>query len=145
MARCEVKLPSKELDALGSLIGAEDEIADAALKAGANVVEPVMRSNLAAAIGKNTKAPSRSTGQLAAALGTTSVKTDRRGDHNIKVGFAENRDDGRANALVANVLEYGRSNQPACPFLAPTRRKTRKAALQAVKDTLKREIEGHQP
>ena len=104
-----------------------------------------MRSNLSAAIGSSTKQPSRSTGQLAKALGTAPVKVNSRGDYNVKVGFAENRDDGRANALIANVLEHGRSNQPARPFLAPTRSQTRRAAITAMKQTLAARIQQVKP
>ena len=100
-----------------------------------------MRANLTGAIGHATKQPSRSTGQLLAALGTSSVKVSSRGDHNIKVGFAENRHDGRSKALIANVLEHGRSNQPTRPFLAPTRSQTRRGAIEAMKTVLAARIE----
>ena len=104
-----------------------------------------MRANLAAAIGQATTTPSRSTGQLLGALGVTSVKVNSRGDHNVKVGFAENRRDGRSNALIANVLEHGRSNQPARPFLAPTRSQTRRGAMEAMKTVLKAKLDGITP
>lgn len=136
MARVQIRLPNDFIDALDSASSLIDNSAEQVLKAGANIVEPRMRSNLSAAIGSSTKQPSRSTGQLAKALGTAPVKVNSRGDYNVKVGFAENRDDGRANALIANVLEHGRSNQPARPFLAPTRSQTRRAAITAMKQTL---------
>ena len=136
MARVQIRLPNDFIDALDSASSLIDNSAEQVLKAGANIVEPRMRSNLSAAIGSSTKQPSRSTGQLAKALGTAPVKVNSRGDYNVKVGFAENRDDGRANALIANVLEHGRSNQPARPFLAPTRSQTRRAAIDAMKQTL---------
>ena len=136
MARVQIKLPNDFIDALDSASNIIDNSAEQVLKAGANIVEPRMRSNLSAAIGSSTKQPTRSTGQLAKALGTAPVKVNSRGDYNVKVGFAENRDDGRANALIANVLEHGRSNQPARPFLAPTRSQTRRAAIDAMKQTL---------
>lgn len=104
MARVQIKLPNDFIDALDSASSLIDNSAEQVLKAGANIVEPRMRSNLSAAIGSSTKQPSRSTGQLAKALGTAPVKVNSRGDYNVKVGFAENRDDGRANALIANVL-----------------------------------------
>ena len=141
MARVQIKLPNDFIDALDSASSLIDNSAEQVLKAGANIVEPRMRSNLSAAIGSSTKQPSRSTGQLAKALGTAPVKVNSRGDYNVKVGFAENRDDGRANALIANVLEHGRSNQPARPFLAPTRSQTRRAAITAMKQTLAARIQ----
>lgn len=145
MARVQIKLPNDFIDALDSASSLIDNSAEQVLKAGANIVEPRMRSNLSAAIGSSTKQPSRSTGQLAKALGTAPVKVNSRGDYNVKVGFAENRDDGRANALIANVLEHGRSNQPARPFLAPTRSQTRRPAVEAMKQVLAARIEAVKP
>lgn len=145
MARVQIKLPNDFIDALDSASSLIDNSAEQVLKAGANIVEPRMRSNLSAAIGSSTKQPSRSTGQLAKALGTAPVKVNSRGDYNVKVGFAENRDDGRANALIANVLEHGRSNQPARPFLAPTRSQTKRAAITAMKQTLAARIQQVKP
>ena len=145
MARVQIRLPNDFIDALDSASSLIDNSAEQVLKAGANIVEPRMRSNLSAAIGSSTKQPSRSTGQLAKALGTAPVKVNSRGDYNVKVGFAENRDDGKANALIANVLEHGRSNQPARPFLAPTRSQTRRAAIDAMKQTLAARIQQVKP
>lgn len=145
MARVQIKLPNDFIDALDSASSLIDNFAEQVLTAGANIVEPRMRSNLSAAIGSSTKQASRSTGQLLAALGTTSVKVNSRGEHNVKIGFAENRSDGRSNALIANVLEHGRSNQPARPFLAPTRSQTRQAAITAMKRTLAARIEQVKP
>lgn len=145
MARVQIKLPNDFMDALDSASSLIDNSAEQVLKAGANIVEPRMRSNLSAAIGSSTKQPSRSTGQLAKALGTAPVKVNSRGDYNVKVGFAENREDGRPNALIANVLEHGRSNQPARPFLAPTRSQTRRAAIDAMKQTLAARIQQVKP
>lgn len=145
MARVQIRLPNDFIDALDSASSLIDNSAEQVLKAGANIVEPRMRSNLSAAIGSSTKQPSRSTGQLAKALGTAPVKVNSRGDYNVKVGFAENRDDGRANALIANVLEHGRSNQPARPFLAPTRSQTKRAAITAMKQTLAARIQQVKP
>ena len=145
MARVQIKLPNDFIDALDSASSLIDNCAEQVLKAGANIVEPRMRSNLSAAIDSSTKQPSRSTGQLAKALGTAPVKVNSRGDYNVKVGFAENRDDGRANALIANVLEHGRSNQPARPFLAPTRSQTKRAAITAMKQTLAARIQQVKP
>ncbi|MEW6859867.1 HK97-gp10 family putative phage morphogenesis protein [Trueperella pyogenes] len=131
MARASVKFPSKILDELDALGGRLDDHAEAALKAGAAVVEPVMRTNLAGSIRS-----SNGTGQLLGALGITTVKTDRRGNHNIKVGFDEPRRDGTINAKIAAILEYGSSRQPARPFLAATRRATRARAVEAMKAVL---------
>lgn len=135
MARAQITLPTAFIDSLEAAANLLDSAADEVLGAGAAVVEPRLRSNLSAAIGQGAT-PSRSTGQLMSALGTTTVKVNSKGQHNLKIGFAENRRDGRSNALIANVLEHGRSNQPARPFLAPTRSQTRKSATEAMKQVL---------
>lgn len=145
MARAQIQLPNAFIDALEAVSNVVESSAEKVLSAGANVVEPRLRANLTSAIGSNTKAPSRSTGQLASALGTTSVKVNSRGVYNVKVGFAENRRDGRSNALIANVLEHGRSNQAARPFLAPTRSQTRRPATEAMKQVLTVAIERVKP
>ncbi|MGJ9540227.1 HK97 gp10 family phage protein [Actinotignum sp. GS-2025c] len=145
MARVQIRLPNTFIDALGAASNVLESSAEEVLQAGAGVVEPRMRTNLADSIGSSTKPPSRSTGQLLAALGTTSVKINSRGDHNVKVGFAENRSDGRSHALIANVLEHGRSNQPARPFLAPTRSQTHRPAVEAMKQVLAARIEVVKP
>lgn len=145
MARAQIQLPNAFIDALEAVSNVIESSAEEVLSAGANVVEPRLRANLTSAIGSNTKAPSRSTGQLASALGTTSVKVNSRGVYNVKVGFAENRRDGRSNALIANVLEHGRSNQAARPFLAPTRSQTRRPATEAMKQVLTVAIERVKP
>lgn len=135
MARAQIKLPTAFIDSLEAASTMLDTAADEVLNAGAGVVEPRMRANLAGAIGQGST-PSRSTGQLLGALGTTAVRVNSKGEHNLKIGFAENRDDGRSNALIANVLEHGRSNQPARPFLAPTRSQIRRPATEAMKQAL---------
>ena len=145
MARVDVRLPNAVLDALTQVGNVVENNAEHILGAGAGIVEPRLRANLTAAIGRGTKTPSRSTGQLQSALGTTSVKVNSRGVYNVKVGFAENRRDGRSNALIANVLEHGRSNQAARPFLAPTRSQTRRGAQEAMKAALTTAIEQVKP
>lgn len=141
MARVQIRLPNAFIDSLNAASRVLETSADEVLQAGAAVVEPRMRANLTGAIGRATNQPSRSTGQLLSALGTTSVKVNAKGDHNIKVGFAENRRDGRSNALIANVLEHGRSDQSARPFLAPTRSQTCRGAIGAMKTVLAARIE----
>lgn len=131
MARATVKLPNAVLDELQAAGARLDDHAEAALKAGASVVEPVMRANLASSI-----TGQYSTGQLIAALGITPVKADRAGNHNVKVGFDEPRREGTSNAKIAAILEYGSTRQPARPFLTRTRRTARSAALEAMKRVL---------
>lgn len=144
MAKAQITLPTAFIDSLDAASALLDAAADEVFNAGAGVVEPRLRTNLAGAIGQGAT-PSRSTGQLLGALGTTAVRVNSRGEQNVKVGFAENRRDGRSHALIANVLEHGRSNQPARPFLAPTRSQTKRSAVDAMKTVLKAKLDGIKP
>lgn len=141
MARTKITMPEKTLRQIEHLSSQTDELADDVLKTGAKVVEPVMRANLEASIGRG-EDTSRSTGQLVASLGVSPVKTDGSGNHNIKVGFAENRSDGRANALLAVILEYGSSTRKAHPFLNKTRNATKTSVVEAMKAKLESAIGG---
>ena len=141
MARADIKMPDEFLEKLAHLMQDEDGMAERVLTAGAEVVEARVRSNLAGVIGRGTKEESRSTGQLLASLGTSSVKLDRDGNHNVKVGFAEPRRDGDSNAKIATILEYGKSGQPAKPFLKPARSSSRNACINAMKAKLDEEVE----
>lgn len=111
------------------------------LKAGAEVVYDKAKSNLESVIGKNTKTESRSTGELVSALGISPAKQDREGNFNIKVGFKESRPDGKSNAMIANVIEYGKAGQPPRPFLKPAKSKSKNAAIEAMTKKLESEIE----
>lgn len=141
MAKATFKMPDEFLMKVSKLEERTDEILPRVLEAGAEVVEAKVRSNLSAAIGKGTKDPSRSTGELLSALGTSSAKQDRDGNFNVKVGFSEPRRDGDSNAKIATVLEYGRSGQPARPFLKPAKTASKSACIQAMEQKLTEEID----
>ena len=91
-------------------------------------------------MGKGTKYESRSTGELESALGLSSVKMDKNGNHNIKVGFAEPRGDGVSNAKLANIIEYGKHGQPAKPFMKPAKTASRAACISAMQDKFEEEV-----
>jgi HK97 gp10 family phage protein len=132
VAKATYKMPEEFLMRLSKLGEKTDEVTVTVLKAGAEVVESKVRSNLSLVIGKNTKTESRSTGQLLSALGVSEARQDRNGDFNIKVGFAENRTDGISNAMLANILEYGKQGQPAKPFLKPAKISTQKTCIDTM-------------
>lgn len=140
MAKATWKMPDDFLMKVSKLADRTDEILPKVLEAGAEVVESKVRSNLSAAIGKNTKLPSRSTGQLLSSLGTSPVLQDKNGDFNVKVGFSEPRSDGDSNAKIATILEYGKSGQPAKPFLKPAKSASKNAAIEAMKAKLESEV-----
>lgn len=140
MAKATWKMPDDFLMKVSKLADKTDEILPKVLEAGAEVVENKVRSNLSAAIGKNTKLPSRSTGQLLASIGTSPALQDKNGDFNVKVGFSEPRTDGDSNAKIATILEYGKSGQPAKPFLKPAKSASKNAAIEAMKAKLESEV-----
>lgn len=141
MAKVDIKMPDDFLEKLSRLSKDEDGMAERVLNAGAEIVEAKVRSNLAGVVGRGTKEPSRSTGQLLSSLGTSGVKLDRNGNHNVKVGFAEPRRDGDSNAKIANILEYGRHGQPPKPFLKPAKSASKAAAIEAMKRKLEEEVQ----
>jgi len=141
MAHLNVKMPDDFMEKISRLAEKTDDIVPRVLQAGADIVEAEVRSRLEAAIGSNTQSESRSTGELLGALGASPAKLDRNNNYNIKIGFNEPRKDGCSNAMIANILEHGSSNQPARPFLKPARTASSKSAIEAMKTALEREIE----
>ena len=105
------------------------------------VVLKKVKSNLSSVIGRGTKFKSRTTGELAGALGLSPSKLNRDGNHDIKVGFAEPRSDGGSNAKLANILEYGKHGQPAKPFLKPAKTASRQECIDAMTKALDEEVE----
>ena len=135
-----IKLPddlSRQLTRLGSDL---DGVAEKILEAGGQAALEIVRGSLQSVVGKGTKTPSRSTGELVSALGLSPTKVGRDGNHNIKIGFAEPRSGGESNAKIANILEYGRHGQPARPFLKPVQSRAKKAALDAMKAKFEQEV-----
>ena len=140
MAKAEVQLPEGLLTRLSQLGAKSDEIAEKMLEAGGEVLLSRVKSNLAGVIGKGTKYPSESTGELERSLGLSPAKLDRNGNHNIKVGFSEPRADGSSNARIANIIEYGKHGQPAKPFLKPAKSASKAAVIEAMKQTFEKEV-----
>ena len=143
MAKVDIKMPDEFLDKMSRLGSNYDSIAESILEAGGEVVLQQVQRNLSSVIGSGTKYKSRSTGELESALGLSTAKIDKNGNHNIKVGFAEPRSDGGSNAMLANILEYGKHGQPAKSFLKPAKSASRascKAAMQQKFDEEVRKI-----
>lgn len=151
MAKTEIKMPEEFLLKVSRLGDQTDAIIEKSLEAGGKIVLDKVRSNLRAVVGKGTKVKSRSTGELEGALGLAPVKIDRKGVHNTKIGFNEPRCKQYAakgkrsyyaitNAMLANVIEYGKHGQPARPFLKPAKSASRKPCQEAMQQTLEEEI-----
>ena len=140
MAKVDINMPDEFLLKVSKLGSDFDPVAEKVLKAGGEVVFKRTKSNLSAVIGKGTKHESRSTGELEKALGVTSVRLDRNGNHNIKIGFSEPRPDGESNAKIANILEYGKHGQPAKPFLKPAKSASKSECISTMKSTFEEEV-----
>lgn len=140
MAKATMKMPEDFLLKLSTLSDKTDGIIESCLEAGSEVVLSKVKSNLESAIGSGTKYPSESTGELVSSLGVTPAKVDNKGTHNVKIGFAEPRSDGKSNAMLANIIEHGKHGQPAKPFLKPARSSSRRACVEAMKQKLDEEI-----
>jgi HK97 gp10 family phage protein len=141
MAKAEIQMPEDFLLALSRLGDKTDDIIPRVLAAGGEVVLKQVKGNLQGVIGRGNKEENRSTGQLVGALGVSPAKIDRNGNWDVKIGFAEPRRDGESNAKIANILEYGKSDQPPRPFMKPAKTQSKAAAIEAMKATLEREID----
>lgn len=141
VAKVNMKMPEEFLMKVSKLADQTDVIIPKVLEAGGEVVLEKVKGNLQSVVGKDTKYPSKSTGELVSSLGLTSAKQDRNGDYNVKVGFAEPRSDGGSNAKIANIIEYGKHGQPAKPFLKPAKSASRKPCMGAMIAKLEEEIE----
>jgi len=141
VAKVDMKLPEEFLLKLSRLGEKTDEIIPKVLEAGGEVVEAKVKSNLQSVIGSGTKEESRSTGELISALGVSSARQDKDGNFNVKVGFSEPRSDGKSNAMIAGVLEYGKSGQPPKPFLKPAKSASKNACVDAMIAAFEKEVE----
>ena len=133
-------MPDEFLERMSRLGSNFDAVAETVLEAGGEVVLQKVQSNLSSVVGSGTKYDSRSTGELESALGLTPAKTDKNGNHNVKVGFAEPRSDGGSNAKIANIIEYGKHDQPAKPFLKPAKSASKKECQAAIQQKFEEEV-----
>ena len=134
MAKCTYKLPEDLLKKLSNLGSKMDEISEVVLEAGGEVVLDKVKSNLEGSLS------GESSGELVSSLGLSGVRIDRNGNSNIKIGFSEPRKDGSSNAMVANIIEYGKHGQPAKPFLKPAKSSSKKQCIEVMTKKLEEEI-----
>lgn len=134
MAKCTCKLPDELLKKLSRLGSKMDDVSETVLEIGGEIVLDKVRNNLQSVLS------GESTGELLGSLGLSKVLLGRDGNHNIKVGFAEPRRDGKSNAMIANIIEYGKHGQPAKPFLKPAKSQSKKACIDAMTQKLEEEI-----
>lgn len=134
MANCKYKLPEEFLRKLSMLGSETDRITEEVLQAGGEVVLTKAKSNLTSVLSGN------SSGELLSSLGMSGVLQDKNGNSNIKIGFSEPRKDGTSNALIANVLEYGKHNQPPKPFMTPAKKQSKNECINTMINKLEEEI-----
>lgn len=134
MAKCTCKLPDELLKKLSRLGSKMDDVSETVLETGGEIVLDKVRNNLQGVLS------GESTGELLGSLGLSKVLLGRDGNHNIKVGFAEPRRDGKSNAMIANIIEYGKSGQPARPFLKSAKSQSKKACIDAMTKKLEEEV-----
>ena len=134
MAKCTYKLPEDLLKKLSTLGSKMDEISEVVLEAGGETVLDKVKSNLEGSLS------GESSGELVSSLGLSGVRIDRNGNSNIKIGFSEPRKDGGSNAMVANVIEYGKHGQPAKPFLKAAKSSSKKQCIEVMTKKLEEEI-----
>ena len=140
MAKVQMMMPDDFLEKLSKLGDKTEDITKKVLKAGGEVALSRVRESLSSVVGKDLKSEPRSTGQLESALGVSPAMVDRKGNYNVKIGFAENRSDGESNAKIANIIEYGKHGQPARPFLARAKRQSKKPCEAAMKEKFEEEL-----
>lgn len=141
MAKVDIKMPEEFLQKISRLGSEFDVVAESVLEAGGEVVLQKVQSNLSSVVGASTKYESRSTGELVRSLGLSPAKLDKNGNHNVKIGFTEPRGDGKSNAMIANILEYGKHGQPAKPFLKPAKSASKNEAIAAMQRKFEEEVE----
>jgi HK97 gp10 family phage protein len=135
IAKLTVALPTNFEERLSQLGDRTDEIAERVLKTGGEVVLNQVKSNL------NSVLSGKSTGELAGSLGMSPVKVNRKGDYDLKIGFAEPRKGtGKSNAKIANILEYGSSRQKPRPFMKPAKSQSKNAAISAMERKFNDEV-----
>jgi len=128
-------MPDEFLSAISRLESRTDEIVPKVLAAGGEVVLEHVRVRLRAVLS------GKSTGELERSLGLSPARLDRRGNYDVKVGFAEPRKGkGDSNAKLANILEHGKHGQPPRPFLKPAKIASREACIAKMKQVLESEI-----
>lgn len=153
MGKFSVDMPVEFLKKIDSLEKRRGEIFSACVEEGVKVAEKSVRKNLHSVL-----SPKEKNGELMNSLGITSVKQDRRGIYNAKVGFSEPRlDQGgslitktgkkrtyrvRTNSMIATVLEFGGRDgkQPARPFIATSKIQCEEAVAKAMSKKFDEEV-----
>ena len=133
MTKMTFSLPEETIRIMSALGDKYDEITKTVLKEGVTPLYDTAKVNISASIKDGT-------GDLLKSLCTTKPFQDKNGDWQIKVGCAGVDRKGVSNAMKAAVLEYGKSNQPAKPWLKPSVSKAKKACINKIQEVLDIEV-----
>lgn len=151
MAKLSYEAPTSLEERFNKLSEEFAGIADKANRAGAEIIEKKVRSNL-----RSVLSAEHQNGELINALGISPPGKNKYGDRNVKIGFREPRQVQRAqskkakkkrtyytstNAMVATVLEYGRHGQPPRPFLRPAIVSEGGRAVEKMREVFEEEAE----
>lgn len=135
MARFELRNTGnllKQLEGLGNYSGEiQKKMVDSAL--------PSLRTAIESNFDK-IPLSDRSTGALRESLKTISATVDKNGTISGEVGFTGKDENGVRNGLKAGVLEYGKSDQPARPFLRPAVSESSDEVMAKMQQTFNNEI-----
>ena len=145
MAKVEIILPNGLEAQLAKLGSNTDRIVSASLEEGA---KPIYKAVLEALDAVSPRPlvvrrrrmynyGMRSTGTLRRSIGITSVRVNRKGDHDIKVGFGDVKEPktgircGYLAAIIERGVLHGKRKQPPRPFLNVAKRASKEAANAA--------------
>lgn len=141
MATMSFRLPEDMIQTMEKLGTNYDKVVGVVLQEGVTPLYEEAKSQLSSVIGKDTKQESHATGDLLQSLVMTKPFQTQDGNWNVKVGCAGVDHKGVSNAMKAAVLEYGKSDQVARPWLKSTVAKSKKACIAKMQQVLTQEVE----
>ncbi len=154
MARMTFMLGEEYGEKLLRVASSSEEIAKAAIDAGADILADEIRQNLTAnlndpeSVSKNGSILfknyyNKTSGSLLKALGITPIRQDENGIWNAKIGFGDPDYDpkGVPNLLKARVMESGSSTIRKRPFVRPAVAAKKKEVLEAMQQVIDEETE----
>lgn len=141
MAKMTIKFPDEMIAKMSHLGEKYDDITKKVLIEGAKPLFDVAKTNLENSIDNNTKQHSKSKGDLLKSIRITRPFLDKDSNWGIKVGCEGIDQEGVSNALKAAVLEHGKSDQIARPWLKPSGSKSKKACVEKMMSTFEAEVD----